>query len=97
MTNNSKKPEETPSSSAGNAQGTGGLRFNQVGGDEPAQQILVPKMDAAVRRRTILFAGIAIFAILVLVLLIANPFGIRRMGGSGGSGGEFGPKYGQPE
>jgi hypothetical protein len=67
------------------------VRFNAVGRDELAREVLVPKTDPAVRRRTVIILGFALLALFALVLVVANPFGVTRGGGSGSSGRSFDP------
>jgi hypothetical protein len=68
-----------------------GFKFNPVGREEPASRVLVPQVDPAVRRRTRLIIGLAVIAIILLILLAANPFGVESAGGSGRGGGSFDP------
>ena len=79
-----------PSASDPGADGGVGFKFNQVGRQEPAAQVLVPQVDPAMRRRRFFIVGLAILALIVLALIVANPFGFEKSGGSG-RGGEFNP------
>lgn len=68
---------------------SGGIKFNQVGRDEPAPEILAPRIDPSMRRRTLVIACLAVVAILLLVLVIANPFGVQRSGEASGGNRRF--------
>lgn len=47
-----------------------GLRFNSVGVEEPAREVLVQQVDPAVKRRTMIFVTLAVVAVLALVITI---------------------------
>ena len=57
---------DRPASSSGEP----GFRFNKVMGEEPAQKVLVPQIDAAARRQRLLFIGLAALAIAMLFLVV---------------------------
>lgn len=66
-------PEPPPSSSS-----TIGLKFNNVGREEPAREIIAAKMDPAARRRAFLISGMVAIAFIALIITIfmreGNPF-----------------------
>ncbi len=85
-----KDRRDTAPPDSGGAGGDGlGFKFNPVGREEPAREVLVPRVDPAVRRRTFLILGLAVIAVILLILVVANPFGIENRGGSGRGGGSF--------
>jgi len=73
-----------------------GFKFNQVGRDDPAPEVLVPQVDPGVRRRAVVAALLALAAILLLIVVSARRFGVESGGGGGGGGGDrpgsFGPR-----
>lgn len=47
-----------------------GLRFNNVGREEPANEILKAQLDPAVRRRTVAFGSLVLVVLAVLIYVI---------------------------
>jgi len=58
-----------------------GFKFNQVQGEEPAREIIVPQIDAATRSRRLLFIGLAVIAIVLLLFVSRNRLGVVTVGG----------------
>ena len=58
-----------------------GFKFNQVQGEEPAREIIVPRIDAATRGRRLLFIGLAVIAITLLLFVSRNRLGVVTVGG----------------
>ena len=73
-----QQPQEQRQSSGG-AEGLG-FKFNQVQGEEPAREIIVPQIDAATRSRRLLFIGLAVIAIVLLLFVSRNRLGVVTVG-----------------
>lgn len=74
------RDDGTPSPPGSDDSGIG-LKFNQVGREDYAREVLTPKVDAAVRRRTYLIVGLAVLAFVLLILVSINRFGVETSGG----------------
>lgn len=59
-----------------------GFKFNQVQREDPASAVLVPQVDAATRRRRVVFIALAVLAVALLALLSRNRLGVETVGGS---------------
>lgn len=66
-----------------------GVKFNSVGREEPARTILTPRADPALRRRTFVALVFVVIAVLLLILVVASPFGVERSDPNRGRGGSF--------
>ena len=66
-----------------------GFKFNQVQREDPASAVLVPQVDAAARRRRVVFVALALLAVALLALISRNRLGVETVGGTTRPGGTF--------
>ena len=69
----------TPPAATGKETAGGpGIKFNHVGREEPAKEVLTPQIDPALRRRRIGFIFLALIALAVLIAVSLIRFGLSR-------------------
>ena len=68
----------TSSAAGKGTEGGIGIKFNQVGREEPAQEVLTPQIDPALRRRRFFFILLATVALAALIVVSLIRFGLTQ-------------------